>query len=66
MKGLKESFSGIAEKLKADKKLLIIMLIGFSGILILLFSEIGSKPDNEKVKDELTTEIQNQSTCEYT
>lgn len=66
MKGLKETFSGIAEKLKADKKLLIIMLIGFLGILILLFSEIGSKPDNEKVKDELTTEIQNQSNCEYT
>jgi stage III sporulation protein AG len=66
MNGLKESFSGIAEKLKADKKLLIIILIGFAGILILLLSETWGKPDDVKPDGEQTTNIQTQNDNEYT
>jgi stage III sporulation protein AG len=45
---------------------LIIILIGFAGILILLLSETWGKPDDVKPDGEQTTNIQTQNDNEYT
>ncbi len=45
---------------------MIIILIGFAGILILLLSETWGKPDDVKPDGEQTTNIQTQNDNEYT
>lgn len=47
MRFFKDGTKPLIEKIKRDKKLLVILLVGVAGIAILLFSEIGSPPENE-------------------
>lgn len=50
---MKERFAQIKEKLKADKKLAIILFAGFIGIVLLVLSEIIPQNENYISKEEL-------------
>ncbi len=66
MKGIKDIFSDVSKKLKADKKLLCIVLVGIVGMAIILLTEIGSKPESSQYDDSQVSVNQKESVNEYT
>ncbi|HZJ78839.1 MAG TPA: hypothetical protein VFD52_08585 [Clostridia bacterium] len=66
MKGIKDIFSDVSKKLKADKKLLCIVLVGIVGMVIILLTEIGSKPESSQYDDSQVSVNQKESVNEYT
>lgn len=55
----------ILNKLKVDKKTALFVLIGFTGILIIFFSEFSTKKDDDKKTDYSTQEVSSSTYCEY-
>ncbi len=61
---LSKIFSDFTSKFKLDKKLIFLIIIGFSVIFIIFFSELFGN-DTEEKKQELSSEYTSAQYCQY-
>lgn len=62
---LKTKIINLINKLKVDKKTALFVVIGFTAIVIIFFSELSNFENDEKVNEEINENMSSVSYCEY-